>query len=222
MSRNGTDDNVRQFRRAARWLLISAVLSAVVIAASLTVAVLVARDAQPASLHAWADVGQAFGALSAVVAAAALVALIFTFAAQQHEMREQRTELQAQNEALARSGRELRCTAETNLAMHHLELLKLSIDHPHLASVWPTWTSHVSWETNQQYRYCNLILDEVWLNYRTERLDYDDVRAAITYLAGSPTIRAYWAEARQARQSAVTADGPESAYFQLVDEVFGA
>jgi hypothetical protein len=125
-------------RRTFRWLLASAVLSTVVAALSIAIVLLFVRGAQPQTLHTWADAGQAFGAVSAVVAAAALIALIFTFAAQQHELKGQREELRLQAESLALSGKELRCSAETDLASYHLRLLEISIARPELEVVWPS------------------------------------------------------------------------------------
>lgn len=214
--------------RATRWLLIAGTVSVVVAAASITVAALLVRDIQPNSLEELANVGQAFGALSAVVSAAALVALIFTFAAQQHEMREQRVELKLQAEALrlqaeslAHSRLELRCTAEVGLSMHHLEVLRMAIEYQHLAEVWPTFEDGLTARANQQFLYCNLILDGIWLQERTGRLTESGVRAAITYLATSPTFRAYWRISRNNREATTSTDGPEASYFRIIDDLFG-
>ena len=206
--------------RAFRWLLVAAILSAVVVALSITIVLLVVRDARPETLHAWADAGQAFGAVSAIVAAAALIALIFTFAAQQHELKGQRKELQLQAESLALSGKELRCSAETGLASYHLRLLEISISHPELGVVWPSWSSDLPLETNQRRLYCNAILDGVWLNQRTGRFANADVRSTVAYLLTSPAFRDYWGGTREKRLLASAEDGPEAIYFRVIDELF--
>jgi hypothetical protein len=180
----------------------------------------IADRAPPATLHTWADLGQAFGALSAVVAVAALGAFVLTFAAQQRETRENRRELQMQRQALARSERELHCAAETGLSMFHFKLLTLSIDNPNLAAVWPTAEPHLPHEVNQQYLYCTLILEGVWLNARAGRFNDDDIRAAVTYFFTSAVFRRYWQSFRAKRGVVAAMDGPESRYFSIVDEVY--
>src|SRR5262249_28263030 len=181
---------------------------------------LVASSVSPASLQAWADVGQAFGAISAVIASAALVAVIVTFYAQQSEMRSQRAELKSQSATLARSGKELQCSSETGLSMFHLNLVKLSIENPHLAEVWPANDPTLQDNVNQQFLYCTLILEGVWLNARTGRYKEADVRANVRYLFTSPVFRQYWRATRSKRALAVATEGPESWFFEVVDEIY--
>jgi hypothetical protein len=208
--------------RTAAWLAFASLPAALIMAGGATLGAYVADRAPPATLHTWADLGQAFGALSAIAAVAALGAFVFTFAAQQRESRENRRELQMQRQALARSERELHCAAETGLSMFHFKLLALSIDNPDLAAVWPSAEPHLPHEVNQRYLYCTLILEGVWLNARAGRFNDDDIRAAVTYLFTSPVFRKYWQAFRSKRGLAAASDGPESRYFRMVDEVYAA
>jgi hypothetical protein len=220
MSKKGSDTPFPTNGPTVRWLLVAAVLSTVVVALSIAVVLLVVHDARPETLRAWADAGQAFGAVSAIVSTAALIALIFTFAAQQHELKGQRKELQLQANSLDVSGRELRCSAETGLAMYHQRLLELTFSHPELGVVWPSWSPDLPVEVNQRRLYCNLILDGVWLNRRTGRFDDSDARAMVTYFLANAAFRDYWEATREKRRVATTEEGPEAQFFRTIDEAF--
>jgi len=206
--------------RRFRWLLVAAILGAVVVALSIVIVVLLAHDTEPATLHSWADAGQAFGAVSAIVSTAALIALIVTFAAQQHELKGQRQELRLQAESLASSRQELRCTAETGLAMHHLRLLEITFHHPELGVVWPSWSTDLPVEVNQRHLYCTTILDGIWLNQRTGRFEDRDVQAAVAYMFTNEVFREHWQITRDKRMQAAAADGPEARFFRTIDEQY--
>src|SRR5690242_4188796 len=117
MGGSPNDGRSRYLLRGPAGLAIIGVFLASVLAASVALVAVVARSVPSAVLQRWADVGQAFGAFSAVVAAAALVALLLTFLAQQHEARQHRIELEGQRRAAANSERELHCCAEVGLSM---------------------------------------------------------------------------------------------------------
>jgi hypothetical protein len=181
--------------------------------------VLVSQTAH-VDLRRWADVGQACGVFSAVAAVAALAAFAVTFTAQQREAREHRAELTLQRQALADSERRLHCTAETGLSMFHFNLIALSIENPNLAAVWPTSGADAPEQLSQQYLYCTLILEGVWLNARVGRFNETDVRASVRYLLTSEVFRGYWQAFRSKREMAASTDGPESLYFSIVDELY--
>jgi|SRR6266516_223105 len=203
--------------RGVSWLGFALLVIVLVMGASAIFTIILARQAQPSDLQVWAALGQA---VSAAVALVALGAFVFTFAAQQREAREHRIELQLQRQALVNSERELHCASETGLSMYHFKLLELSIANPHLATVWPTSDPGLPVETQQQYLYCTLIMEGVWLNARAGRFDEADVRVAVTYLLTSPVFRQYWSAVRARREAAVAADGPEAQYFRMVDEIY--
>jgi len=218
----GGGSTFRNAWRTGLWLGFALLVIVLVMGASAVFTIYLARRAQPSDLEAWAAFGQACGAFSAVVAVVALGAFVFTFAVQQREAKEHRVELQLQRQALADSGRELHCASETGLSMYHFKLLELSIANPHLAAVWPTIDPTLPIETAQQYLYCTLVFEGVWLNARAGRYDEADVRAAVTFLLTSPLLRQYWSAVRSSREMASAVDGPEAQYFRIVDEIYAA
>lgn len=214
-SRNGAS---RKIIRTTLWLALAALIAAVLTG----VTMLMTDRIQRSDLRTWADVGQACGMFSAVAAVAALAAFVVTFTAQQREAREHRAELRLQCQALADSERQLHRSAETGLSMFHLNLISLGINNPNLARVWPTTSPDIPDHLSQQYQYCTLVLEGIWLNARVGRFNEADVRASVAYLLTSPVFRQYWQAFRSKREMAAAADGPESQYFATVDELYAA
>lgn len=215
--RGGTLGNVL---RTSGWLLFASVLAAMITGLGTIGTALIASEAAPGDLRSWADLGQACGAFSAVAAVAALGAFVFAFSVQQREAQEHRVELRLQRQALANSQQELFRAAETGLSMFHFRLIALSIENPNLAAVWPTAEPTLPEHVNQQYLYCTLMLEGVWLNARVGRLNETDVRAAVSYLLTSPVVRQYWQAFRVKRELVSATHGPESEYFKIVDEIY--
>ena len=54
---------------------------------------------------------------------------------------------------MTESHNELRRSAEADLRMLHMELIKMSIADPQLAEVWPEFTPNLSPGQNRQYLY---------------------------------------------------------------------
>jgi hypothetical protein len=166
----------------------------------------------------WANVGEAFGILDTVLSGLAFVALIVTLWIQLNELRLQQSELRLQRDAIQRSSDELRRSAEAGMRMLHFELMRMSIDDPALAEVWPRPDVSDPGERRQLF-YANLIYQHLLLWMESQ--DYSDaqVRDAVRHLFSSPLMRRYWtvAAAERARLSATSAD--EARITRIVNEV---
>ena len=205
-------------RKATAWLLASTIAGILTLTAGVVIANSLGGQRSPQTWARMGDVGESFGAISAVLNGLALTALIVTFWLQYQELRIQRAEAREQALVLARSDGELHRTAEAALRGLHLELLKMSIDDPDLAEVWPALASNTSQVRNKQFLYANLIFQYQWTAFRTGDYSESDVMESLRYLFTSPIMREYWEAARFAR-SALVVDSPEHQFTQKIDRL---
>src|SRR6185437_8544462 len=77
---------------------------------------------------------------------------------QYRELKMQRSELHEQRLTADRSTEALQQSAEADFRARHVELLKMAIDDPALAEVWPPYGDDVTPEQTRQFLYANLIL----------------------------------------------------------------
>lgn len=201
-----------------KWTTISIILIALTLPAGIGVAALLGRSGTAETWRLRADVGEAFGVVTAIFSGLALVALLVTFWVQFQELRVQRGELAGQRKLLDRLQTELYRTAEANLRTLHFELLKMSIEDAELASVWPSLRPGLAHEINRKYLYANLIYQHVWLSFRIGDYSERQIQNHLRYLFLSPTIREYWQAATTARTSLVKGT-PEYRLATLADEI---
>jgi hypothetical protein len=189
--------------RIAMWSVGLIVLTAVTLLAGVGVAATLGRRGNAADWSKWSNVGQTFGVLSSLISGLALAALVVTARVQFHEMRENRKELERQRLFLTRNHSELERTAEANRGLLHLEILKLAIDDPALAEVWPAFEPGLTIEQNRQYLYANIIyqFQRTWMKVGGH--SDEEVLDAMRYLFTSPIIRDFWRAAAYARSSLV-------------------
>ncbi len=183
----------------------------VTLLAGVGMAALLARQGGAADWSKWSDVGQTFGALSSIISGLALVAVIVAARAQSRELERQR-------HSLANNHLELRRTAETNHGMLHLEILRMSIDDPSLAQVWPQCIPDLPAGVNRQYLYANIIYQFHWTSLRVGNYTDEQVIASLRYLFTSQLMRDYWRAAAYARTS-LEPSSAEFLFAQQVDEV---
>ena len=177
------DDAIGSYGRRAStrfsyWLVVLAAAAVLTLFAGVGVAVLVGREGAPEDWGRWSDVGQTFGVLSSIISALTLIAVVVTARVQ---------------------FRELRRSAAAELSMLHLEIIKMSINDPKLAEVWPEFRPGLSVETNRQFLYANIIYQFHWTSLKLNNASDDDVFADMRYLFTSPLMRQYWAAAERAR-----------------------
>ncbi|WP_370080557.1 DUF6082 family protein [Streptacidiphilus sp. MAP12-16] len=161
-------------------------------------------------------VGQYFDAVSAVFSGAALLLVIGNTVLQRRELRSQREELSLQREALLDSNAQLRRSAEADLRSLHMQLLRMGIDDPELAAVWPSGSGPP--ERRRQFLYANLIFSHYFLNHRLGIVTDEEVRGHLRILGQSPVFRDYWRTAAEER-SCLAADSDERRFGLIVDEV---
>jgi hypothetical protein len=157
-----------------------------------------ARDADV--WRRWADVGQSFGVFSTVLSGLAFIALVITLWVQMRELSFQRAELRVQRMVAERSGEELRRSADASLRMLHFELLRLSIDDPALARVWPESSADDDPQERRQMVYANLVFQHASMSMVMAGYTDDQIRESLRYLFSSEAMRAYWLGAAAARR----------------------
>jgi hypothetical protein len=175
----------------------------VVLIAGLAAARLLQLTGTPDGWELRGNIGDSFGVMNAMVSGLALAALVATLWLQSRELALQRTELAMQREALSQSRDELRRNAEASLSTLHQEMIKLSINDPALAAVWPPLDPNGSQEKERQYLYANLIYQHLWLGLRIGDYTEDSVQNSLRYLFRSAIFREYWRAASTARMSLV-------------------
>ncbi|MEU4425623.1 DUF6082 family protein [Actinoplanes sp. NPDC024001] len=202
-------------RKVSMWLLVSAIAAIGTLAAGVVVVNALSERYGSARWETLSDVGESFGAISAVCNGMALTALIVTFWLQYQELRLQRADSREQGTALIRADAELHRTAEANLRLLHLEILKLSIQDPDLAEVWPPFDGQTSEKKNRQFLYANAIFHYQWTALRVSEYSERDIVEHFRYLFTSPLMREYWHAARSARSSLVEGSAEHSLAMQI-------
>jgi hypothetical protein len=198
-------------------VLASTALVGTVLAGGVGIAVALSGSASASTWTLWGNIGQTFESVNAVFSGLAFTALVVTFWIQLRELREQRLELQLQRETAKGSKDELHLSALAHLRGIHVQLIKMSIDDPDLADVWPAVEPGLSGVRHRQYLYANLILQQVWQGLTLIGADDDDIREVMRYLFSSPLIREYWQSSAAARAVATrTAD--ELRFTEMADE----
>jgi len=185
--------------RALLWLSMLVVFVVATLVTGVGVVALLARRASADTWSRWSDVGETFGAMNSVFSGLALAALVVTFGLQSRELRTQRNELVMQRVALARSQEELHKTAEASVRTLHMNLLKMGIDDPDLAEVWPPLEIDIPHQRNRQYLYANLIFQHARVAHRIGHYSEAEIEGDLRYLFTSPLMRDYWRAAAYSR-----------------------
>ncbi|MET9292781.1 DUF6082 family protein [Streptomyces sp. NPDC003077] len=177
------------------------------------------------------NAGQAYGAAASSSAVLVLFYMAKTLSLQRtetslqreelslarEEMRLQRVELSLQREEMRRSAGELHRSAEADLRRLHMQLLKMSIEDPDLAAVWPDYAPGMPFRTNRQYLYANLIYSHLLLVHRLEMMNDREILGHLRYITATPIFRGYWESARTMRDDLDPASH-ERRFADLVDE----
>ncbi|MEU4692336.1 DUF6082 family protein [Actinoplanes sp. NPDC023714] len=174
-------------------------LTAAVVTAGVGIVALIGQRGADTTWQRWSDVGQAFGAVSSVVAAFAVAALVVTSTAQSRSQRDQQTEI--------------------SLRQQHIELAKMAIDNPHLAAVWPRTTMEDP-VTQAQYRYANLLLQHAWLHHKTGLSSREEMISNMRYFFASPTIRDFWEKTASTRRSIYVQGAPDAGMAEIADQIW--
>jgi hypothetical protein len=199
--RSRREDDHTASNLITKWTLPTIVFILVILVIGLGAASVLQKMGTPDGWAARADVGDSFGVMNAIVSGLALAALVATLWLQSRELALQRTELAMQRKSLNQSREELHRSAEASLRALHVDIIKMSIDDPTLAAVWPPLDASISREKERQYLYANLIYQHLWLNLRIGDCTQEQVENRLRYLFTSPIVREYWRLASKARMS---------------------
>jgi uncharacterized membrane protein len=204
--------------RVAAWFAGTLAVTIVLLLAGVGVAAVLGHRGTMQDWNRLGNVGQTFGVLSSIISGLALAVVVVIARVQFREMQASRAELEQQRHSLARNHLELQRTAEANLRMVHLEIMKMSVDDPELAAVWPPFETNPSVELNRQYLYANIIYQFHWTSLRVNGYNDEEVLGSLRYLFRSPIMRGYWRAAALARTS-LEPGGSEETFARRVDEL---
>jgi hypothetical protein len=207
----------RQARRLLSWTILVLAGVSVALLAGLAASGMIAGTAPDEAWAVRANVGETFGVLNAIFSGLALAAVVVTFWMQFSELRSQRAELALQRDSLVQTQTELHRTAEAQLRQIHLDLVKMSIADPDLASVWPQVVASPA--RQRQYLYANLILQHNWLRLEITTCSQAELESTLRYLFSSPIIREYWIATKEARRRILAGDSFEHRMNVVADEV---
>jgi hypothetical protein len=202
------------------WVIGSATLVAAILFAGIGIAALVGSGGTTDTWNRWSAVGQSFGLINSVFSGLAFVALVVTFWMQFRELQMQRIELYMQRDAMTKSHNELHRSAEADLRMLHVELIKMSIADPQLAEVWPEFEPGLSVERNRQYLFANLVYQHFRLALQIGDYTDDEIRSNLRYMFSSPVMRAYWAASAHTRGAIVLPETEEGRFAQLAEHIY--
>lgn len=209
-------------RRAVLAVAVAAgaiVVSVLLVVAGAVVVALIAPAGGSAEWQTWANVGQSFGVISTVLSGLAFVALVVTLWVQLKELSFQRDELRLQRTVAERSSEELRRSADAGMRMLHFELLRMSVDDPSLARVWPDFQDGGDPEEPRQRVYANLIFQHAAMSMLMAGHSDDQIRESLRYLFASDIMRAYWLGAADVRRRTQAPGSEHWRIAQIGDEV---
>jgi hypothetical protein len=165
----------------------------------------------------WDQINSAFGVVNSVFSALALIVVGLTLWVQ---YRMQRLELREQRQSAAKAAEAFQKTAEAELRARHVELLKMAIDDPVLAEVWPSVGNELSRTRSRQFLYANLVLQHQALMMRVAGRDPDYIRRGVRNCFASPIVRDFWRSTVGTRQKIEATDEHVKSFEQICEEVF--
>jgi hypothetical protein len=163
------------------------------------------------TLERWSQIGQAVEPIGVFYSGAALFAVIVALAIQRRQLRTQAREL-----SLAL--REQERSSEISLRQLHTDLIKMAIDDPELADVWPPMAPGI--RGGRTDHYCNLILNLQKVAYEAGTIEKTELAGVLRYLMSSPQMYSFWTKARSARIVVTEGDPGEDFFTAEVDTAY--
>ncbi len=167
--------------------------------------------ADDATLSRWSLIGQAVEPIGILYSGAALFAVIVALALQRRQLRTQANELSV---AL----REQERNSELALRQLHTDLIRMAIDDPELAAVWPPMAPGV--QSGRTDHYCNLILNLQKVAYEAGTIEKPELAGVLHYLMSSPQMYSFWTKVRSARLAVTGGDAGEDFFTAEVDTAY--
>lgn len=187
------------------------VLGLAMVAASITLPIILLLRANDRTLNRWAEIGAALSPIGIFFSGAAFIAIAVTLFLQGGQLRQQREELNITQEEQKRG-------SEVVLRQLHNDIIKMAIDDPELLTVWPPMASGVV-ETKKDH-YCNLILNMQKVAYEARTIELPELRGALDYLMRSQDVYLFWTKARSARIGVTGGDEAEDFFTSEVDRAY--
>ncbi|GAB3466243.1 hypothetical protein GCM10027570_55300 [Streptomonospora sediminis] len=186
---------------ALHWSMLATLFATVIVAVALVVA-------SPFGLRAFGGpdgewqrlsfIGQTYGAVSALIAAVALVGIIATLVLQARETR--RGVQESRRQAMS-------------------ELLQKAMDDPALDECWGPVPEHSDPKVRKQQLYVNMIVSQWGVAYETGAMPEKRLRAIARDMFSAPPGRTYWQRAGPQRLAVVT-EGKAARFNRMLDEEF--
>lgn len=159
---------------AGRVVLLLAILLLVIVSVGLVVvSPLALRALDSGSQVDWnrlSNIGQTYGAVSAIIAAVALLGVMISLVIQSREAR-----------AVRKSARRA----------HHVELMRMAMDDPRYMECWGPYVTD-TFAAEGQYTYINLIVAHRYSEYEVREMSEVLLRATAKYVFASAPGRVYW------------------------------
>ncbi|KUL39972.1 hypothetical protein ADL15_07935 [Actinoplanes awajinensis subsp. mycoplanecinus] len=194
---------------ASALLLLFAVL---VLAAGIAMTAVIGRFGNDVGWSRWSDVGEAFGAVNSVVSALAVAALLITWTLQSRDLATQRKILEDAQIALRRS-------ADVGIRNLHVNLIRMAIENPDLAAVWPIDGVYDP-VVRGQHMYANLMIQHVWLQFTAGLASREELINNLRHLFASPRVRDFWRDTADSRNNVYEAGTEESRLALIAEEIW--
>jgi hypothetical protein len=120
-------------------------------------------------------IGQSYGAISAVLTAAAVIGVAMTLVLQQRQMRESR---------------------RLAIRQYHMNLLSMALENPELLRAWGNFP-HPEGAEPRLTVYTNLVLNYFVLLHQTGSADTEEIRLHLKSMASGDWARQYWESAAE-------------------------
>jgi hypothetical protein len=171
------------------------VLAAVMLIVASPLALLL-LDSDRVDWNRLSSIGQSYGAISAILSAAAVGGVVVTFILQNEQSRDSRRF----------AVREV-----------HRELLRMAIDRPALAADWGQFPGGRAGDP-ALIMYTNLVLNYLVLLYETDTASAEEIQFNIGIMANSQWMQTYWAEVADIWR--IGNKGRRKVVVDLIDEGF--
>lgn len=201
------------YTKITLWILgLVLLVSAGAVFAGIGLVAVLARRGDDVTWSRWSSVGESFGVVNSLISVLAVAAVVVTWTSQYKLLREQRAEGAEQRVMEERR-------ADLELRKMHVDLMRLALERPHLAEVWPR-IAGVDALVESQHMYANLILQHVWLEYSSGKTTRNQMVNNVRYLMASPAVRAFWSDTENSRRSIYAENTEQSELIAVADEIW--
>jgi hypothetical protein len=134
----------------------------------------------------WSNVGQTFEAVNSVFSIFVIGGVLISWAFQAWQMQFAQVALQRSVNAEVRN--------------QHVALIRMAINDPDLAAVWPN-DSCGDPVTERQYLYANLLIQHIWLQHTAGVATHEEMINNLKHVFASPIVRAFWRDTANTRHN---------------------